>query len=177
LSWSFEVILLHQHKQSKKSKSDNWWTPELAYADLCRIYQFFAILDVCATSASSKCDWYIDRNTNALLTDWLVRGKRVLCFCNPPNKELGKFIDRCYHQFKTLGVQTMLIVPLNTQTSKAWWRSVQLPMEKGEKIMVRPMDKRINFEHDGHKGDSSINGYAVVIFGRKNTHLKKQFKR
>ncbi len=70
----------------------------------------------------------------------------------------------------------MLIVPLNTQTSKAWWRSVQIPMENGEKIMVRPMDKRINFEHDGKKGDSSINGYVVVIFGRKNTHLKKQFK-
>ena len=62
----------------------------------------------------------------------------------------------------------MLIVPLNTQTSKAWWRSVQRPMERGEKIMVRPMDKRINFEHGGRKGDSSINGYAVVIFGRKN---------
>ncbi len=163
--------MLHQHKRSKKSKSDNWWTPKLDYKKLCKIYSFFALLDVCATNASSKCKWYLDREIDALNVDWLVKGKLVLCFCNPPNKQLGKFIDRCYQQFKELGIKTMLIVPLNTQTSKAWWRSVQRPMERGEKIMVRPMDKRINFEHGGKKGDSSINGYCVVIFGRKNRFM------
>jgi len=158
--------MLHQHKRSKESKSDNWHTPKKEAKELFNEYKFYPILDVAATNKSSKCKWYIDRYVDALKTNWLVKGKKVLCFCNPPNKQMSKFIDRTYQQFRDLGVKTMLIVPLNTQTSKAWWRSVQKPKERGEKILVRPMNHRINFEHNGLPSSSSINGYCVIIFGR-----------
>ena len=160
--------MLHQNKRSKASKSDDWWTPKEVFDDLCKMYRFKPKLDASATNKNSLCDWYIDRKTNALVTEWLVNGRKVKVFCNPPNKLLGKFIAKAYEQFKRHKIQIMMIVPLNVQSSKSWWNNVQLPMERGEKIFTRPIFRRIRFRHNGKKHNgSSINGSCVVIFGRK----------
>jgi len=159
--------MLHQNKRSKKSKSDNWYTPKPEAKALFKKHRFYPELDVCATNNSSICNWYIDRFTNALKVIWKIKGRKVKCFCNPPNKQLGKFIARCYFMYKILRIETMLIAPLNTQTSRSWWENVQRPKKRGEKIFVEPMDHRISFMFNGKGSSSSINGYCVVIFGRK----------
>ena len=160
--------MLHQHKRSKKSKSDDWWTPKKVFKKLCKMYNFYPILDAAASNRNSLCKWYIDRHTNALVIDWMVKGKKVLVWLNPPNKQLGKFIARTYQQFTDHGIKTMMIVPLNVQSSKSWWRNVQEPKERGERIFVRPIEGRIPFKNHGYGSQSSINGYCVVIFGRRN---------
>jgi len=160
--------MLHQHKRSKKSKSDDWWTPKDVFKKLCKMYKFYPELDAAASNRNSLCKWYIDRHVNALVTNWLVKGKKVRVWLNPPNKLLGKMIARTYQQFRDLKIQTMMIVPLNVQSSRAWWNNVQYPMERGERIFVRPILGRIKFKNHGHGSSASINGYCVVIFGRRN---------
>ena len=159
--------MLHQHKRSHKSKSDDWWTPIEIFDKLTTEYNFYPKLDAAASYRNSVCTYFIDRKSDALKIDWYLHNKRVPVWLNPPNKQLGKFITRAYQQFKENRIKIMMIVPLNVQSSDSWWKNVQLPMEAGEKIFVRPIHKRIAFMNHGHKGQSSINGYCVVIFGRK----------
>ena len=159
--------MLHQHKRSAKSKSDDWWTPKDIFKKLCKEYNFYPLLDAAASNKNSLCKWYIDRHADALQTNWHLKYEKVPVWCNPPNKLLGKFIARAYQQFKTHHIKIMMIVPLNVQSSNAWWNNVQMPMEKGERIFVRPIRTRIAFMNHGHGSQSSINGYCVIIFGRK----------
>ena len=82
------------------------------------------------------------------------------------------FLKKAYEEFKINKIQTMMIVPLNIQSSNNFWKYVQEPMERGEKIMVRPIKTRRSFLYKGQETDTSINGYCVIIFGRKNRFQK-----
>lgn len=191
--------MLHQNKRSKKSISNNWWTPEHIFEKLCKLYKFKPELDAAADDDNSLCDWLIDKKINALKTHWTVKGKkRTKVWLNPPNgdeketvivmtksgkpkkvvktkKLLALFINKAYLEF-TMGRKIMMIVPLNVQTSIAWWTFIQYPMERGEDIFVRPTERRIPFREKGKKSSSSINGYCVVLFGLDRKKIMKRLK-
>ena len=191
--------MLHQNKRSKKSTSNNWWTPFEAFEKLCKLYKFKPELDAAADDENALCNWYIDKKTNALNTHWTVKGKKKTnVFLNPPNGDekekvvvmtrsgkaktitktkrlLALFINRAYLEF-TMGRKIMMIVPLNVQSSGAWWSFVQNPMERGEDILVRPIEKRIAFLENGKKSTSSINGYCVVLFAFDKKKVMKRLK-
>lgn len=84
------------------------------------------------------------------------------------------FIKQAYQQFNLNKIKTMMVVPLNVQSSKSFWKFVQRPMESGEKIMVRPIENRRKFLFKGQDTGTSINGYCVVIFGRSNRFMKNK---
>jgi len=65
----------------------------------------------------------------------------------------------------------MMIVPVNVQGTKAWWDAIQDPMEKGERISVRPIKGRRRFLFRGKDSGTSINAYCVVLFGRRNRFM------
>ena len=168
--------MLHQHKRSKSSKSDEWWTPHDLYWELCDKYNFYPEIDVAATEANSLCRYFFTKKDNALKQDWIKGKKKRKCWNNPPAKEQGKFIAQAYQQYKDLRIKTMQIVPLNVQSAKAFQNNVQKPIERGEKIMVRPIDGRRVFlwrgrkKTKGKKITSSINGYCVIIYGKSKDY-------
>jgi hypothetical protein len=87
-------------------------------------------------------------------------------WCNPPNKDLGKYINKAYEQHKKFGMRIMMIVPTNCMSSNAFWDSVELPKDRGEKVFYKPIYKRIEFLDKGKKPDSSArNAYLVIIWG------------
>jgi len=187
--------LLHEDKRSKSSGSNEWWTPKELFEELCKEYNFYPELDVCATIDNSLLNQYFTKKDDALNRDWIKGKIKKKCWCNPPNgdekitvtitlkngkkkkvrknrKLLSLFIRKAYQQFKDKKIQTMMIVPVNVQGTKAWWDAVQDPMEKGERISVRPIKGRRRFLFRGKDSGTSINAYCVVIFGRKNRFMK-----
>jgi len=168
--------MLHQSKRSKTSQSDEWWTPHDLFWELCDKYNFYPEIDVAATEANSLCRYFFTKKDNALKRDWIKGRKKRKCWNNPPAKEQGKFIAQAYQQYRDLRIKTMQIVPLNVQSSKAFQDNVQKAVERGEKIMVRPIDKRRVFlwrgrkKTKGKKITSSINGYCVIIYGKSQDY-------
>jgi hypothetical protein len=168
--------MLHSDKRSKSSGSNNWWTPKELFDELCKEYNFYPEVDVCADIDNTLLNLYITREQDALTRDWIIGKIKRKCWCNPPNaddkitvtitlkngkkvklkknrKLLSGFIRKAYQQWKDLKIQTMMIVPVNVQGTKAWWDCIQDPME-------------------GKDTGTSINAYCVVIFGRRNPYLK-----
>jgi len=164
--------LLHQTKQSKKSASDEWWTPHELFWFLVDLYKFLPMLDVCATEGNSLRNLFFSKRDNALTRLWKIGKKKRKCWCNPPNSKIKYFLKKAYEQWNDHKIQTMMIVPLNVQSSINYWKYVQRPMEKGETIMVRPIEGRKKFLFKGRDTGTSINGYCVIIFGRKNRFQK-----
>ena len=129
---------LHQRKRSKKSKSDEWWTPDDIFNRLCKEHRFNPEVDVACTYKNCKC---MTGLTSALKDDWNIKSllyKRKLgdVWCNPPNSELQKFLLRAYYEWTTFGMRIMMIVPANTMSSKAFWNAVEFPYRRGEKSYV-----------------------------------------
>ena len=82
------------------------------------------------------------------------------------------FLKQAYEMWDKHRIETMMVVPLNIQSSINYWKYVLRPMEKGERIMVRPIEGRKKFLFKGRDKGTSINGYCVIIFGRKNKFQK-----
>jgi len=165
--------MLHQDKQTKKQRSDEWWTPQDLFDELVKMFKFKPTLDICATKANRLCGQYFTKSQNALTRRWIKGRIKRKVWCNPPNSKMKLFLKKAYEQFVINKIQTMMIVPLNIQSSNNFWTYVQKPMERGEKIMVRPIKTRRSFLYKGQNNpDTSINGYCVVIFGRRNRFQK-----
>ena len=162
---------LHQRKRSKKSKSDEWWTPDNVFEQLCKDHSFHPEIDVACTYKNCKC---MTGLTDALKDDWNIKSllykkkKFGDVWCNPPNSELQNYLLRAYYEWKTFGMKIMMIVPANTMSSKAFWNAVEIPYRRGEKIMYEPIYKRITFLDNGKKPKfSARNAYIVVIWGKR----------
>ena len=168
--------MLHQTKRSKSSQSDEWWTPHDLFWELSDKYNFYPKIDVAATEANSLRRMFFTKKDDALNRDWIKGKKKRKCWNNPPAKDQGKFIAKAYQQYRDLRIKTMQIVPLNVQSSKAYENNVQRAINRGEKIMVRPIFKRRVFLWRGRKKTkgkkilSSINGYCVIIYGKSRDY-------
>ncbi len=188
---------LHQRKRSKKSKSDDWWTPKWLFKILCLIYDFHPKLDVSASYLNTKCEYYLDKKWNALEQDWWYGMKvtrksrktgkpisyswhwfedhKLDIWCNPPNKDLGKFMLKAYEQYKKFrkdGMRIMMIVPTNTMSSNAFWDAIELPKDRGEMVSYKPIYKRIEFLEKGKDPEfGARNAYLVVIWGKRNINI------
>ena len=168
--------MLHQNKQSKRARSDEWWTPHDLFWELVWLFNFLPMIDVCATESNSLRKLFFTKKDNALTRIWMIGKKKRKCFCNPPNSIMKLFLKKAYEQFRDEGIQTMMIVPLNIQSSANFIKYVREPVERGEKIFYRPIERRRSFLFKGRipkKNDVSINGYCVIIFGRYNPFQKK----
>ena len=163
--------LLHQRKRSKKSKSDEWWTPKEFISDAEKEYDMQFEVDVACNYKNCQC---MTGLMTALKDDWNVKslykkGKWGDVWCNPPNSKLRYFLPRAFQQWKKYGMRIMMIVPANVMSSKAFWSAVEIPRRDGEKVMYEPVYKRISFLDNGKKSKfSARNAYIKVIWGMKS---------
>lgn len=162
------MVQLHQRKRSKKSKSDEWWTPLIIFLSLCKEYRLKPNLDVACTVKNCLCD---NGLTDGLNNEWLL-GKwagKTTVWCNPPNSLLGAFLSKAYEQFIKYKIKIMMIVPANVMSSNAFWDAVETPRREGKKIMYEPIRKRIPFLDNGKKPKfSARNAYIIIIWGKKS---------
>lgn len=177
--WSFPKTQLHQRKRSKKSLSNEWWTPDKLFDFLCKYYKKHPILDVTATFKNSKCIWYLDKKADATDPDtkWVIlNGKRVMIWCNPPNENLQELLFSAYYQWvdSNCKQEIMMIVPANVVSSQGFWINVRIPEDFGENVSHREIEGRPEFLDNGKKPDSSArNAYIVICWGFQDPHSIK----
>jgi hypothetical protein len=162
---------LHQRKRSKKSLSNEWWTPDLLFDFLCKVTRKKPKLDVAATNKNSKCIWYIDKKADATNpnTSWVIpKNKRVVVWCNPPNEHTQELLFRAYQEWCESNCKQiiMMIVPANTLSSQGIKYNVRLPIDYGEKVFYREIQGRPEFLDHGKKPESSArNAYIFICWG------------
>ena len=149
--------MLHQHKRSKDSLNDDWWTPKSLYENLCKKYNIYPKLDVAATSENSKCQYYLG---DALHQEWTIGGKDPeTIWCNPPFSMTDKFIRRAESQYAKYGMRMMMIVPANVLSSKVWHELIE---GKREYHAVEGRPKFLN--HGRPSKFPSRNAYVVILW-------------
>lgn len=168
---------LHQRKRSKKSLSNEWWTPDSLYKYLIKNWKIKPKLDVCATYENSKCDWYLDKNADATNPDtlWIIpKNKRVTVWCNPPNEFTQELLYRAYIEWSLSNCKQkiMMIIPANVLSSQGFKHNVRIPMDYGENVHFREIEGRPEFLENGKKPDSSSrNAYIVIGWGIKDPFI------
>lgn len=70
-------------------------------------------LDPCANSENHKCEKYITKEQNGLLTDW-GGGERV--FCNPPYSQIGEWVEKAFYESHKDNTIAVLLIPARTDT-------------------------------------------------------------
>ena len=94
------------------SKSDEWETPQDLFDKLNAEFHF--TLDPCCREYNHKCDKYFTQEDDGLHKSWL--GEVV--FCNPPyGKSIGKWVEKCYNEYKENGTTIVMLIPSRTDTS------------------------------------------------------------
>ena len=92
------------------SKSDDWSTPPQFFAELDAEFKF--TLDPCASPDNRKCAQYFTKEQDGLRQSWA--GCRV--FCNPPYSQIGKWVEKAYHEGTKEGTLVALLIPARTDT-------------------------------------------------------------
>ena len=145
-------------------RTDRWLTPDKIYKNCCKLWGIKPLLDVAADKDFSKCDNYIDKQKNSLTTEWLVKGKKVPVWCNPPNSLLNEFILRALHQWEKHGMSIIMLVPRqamsNVPIERKLWRKYKAPNNDKNIIRTYPISPRISFIRftipDQHTIDNTI---------------------
>lgn len=98
---------------------DEWMTPIWLYELLHKEFHF--TLDPAADEESALCDFYFDKESNGLESDWFDN-----VFVNPPYSQLRKWLTKgLYEANHNKKVRTVaLLAPARTDT-KAWWESAR----------------------------------------------------
>lgn len=91
------------------SKKQDWETPQDLFDKLENEFGFD--LDVCATSNNAKCNQYIDKYGDGLMTPWMGT-----CWMNPPyGREIIHWVKKAHEEAKR-GVITVALLPARTDT-------------------------------------------------------------
>lgn len=145
---------------------DNYQYPPRDYNKLIEKYQIFPKLDVCADSINRMCLNYITKAENALVTEWLVNGKPVTFWANPPGTLQLKFIERAELQVRKYGMDGMMIVPTRVMGTPIWHKYIE------DKREYHAIQGRPCFLKNGRKTKwSAMHAYVTIIW-RKNTGIK-----
>ena len=97
----------------------SWGTPQSLFDELYR--EFFFTLDVCASEWNTKLPLYFSEQENGLLRSWA--GER--CFCNPPFKQIRKWLEKGLLEVATNLVPSVFLLPANVGTR--WFHEIALP--------------------------------------------------
>lgn len=155
---------LHQKKRSQESLSDEYETPTELYKSLCDKFGFYPTLDVSSNGFNSKCpsyaslkiDDYLNSRFDGENCEWNEKN-----WCNPPHSRNEQFVRKARKEFSN-GNETMMILPVNTMSSKYWHECIEGIAE------YYPIQGRIKFLVDGKPSKfPSRNAYCVVIWRKK----------
>jgi len=169
--WSFPKTQLHQRKRSKKSLSNEWWTPDKLYNFLTKRSKVKPKLDVNANYRNSKCIWYLGKKADATNpnTEFIIpKRRRVTVWCNPANEHTQEMLYRVYMEWALSNCRQpmMMIIPANVISSQGFKYNVRIPIDFGENVRFREIEGRPEFLDNGKKPDSSArNAYIVITWG------------
>jgi phage N-6-adenine-methyltransferase len=132
------------------SKSGDWITPQSFVDDL----PFDFDLDVCATAENSKCDAYLDEETDALTVPW-----KGVCYCNPPyGREIGLWANKAAQEGRH-GATVVCLLPARPDTK--WFQTIW-----DEASVICFIRGRVKFEKAGvEKSDPAPFPSVLVVFG------------
>ena len=97
-----------------KSQTYSWSTPD----DLFGPFD----LDVAASAENTKCSAFYDIESDGLNQPW-----RGSVWCNPPYKDLIKWVSKAYNEVHGLRRCESACLLLPAQTSTAWFHDLALP--------------------------------------------------
>jgi phage N-6-adenine-methyltransferase len=147
------------------SANGAWETPKRLFDQINDSYGPFT-LDVCASQSNTKCEAFIDEETDGLSVSW---GKNR-CWMNPPyGRGIGDWIAKAFRESQE-SATVVCLVPARTDT--AWWQNWTV---RGEITYLRG---RVAFELGGKpmtnkKGQVVRAPFpsAIVVF-RKTIEVK-----
>lgn len=160
---------LHQRKRSESSISDEWETPQDLFESLCRKHKIIPQLDAAATYKNKLCQFYFDKNHDALEGNWCVLNNWEWnkmwadVWCNPPNSLTQKFIEKAWQQWKNHNINIIMLIPINATVTKNGEKYIW----NEESVEIHPVLPTPRFIYKGEQMDSSRNRYCVVIFRKQ----------
>lgn len=138
------------------SKEEKWQTPDNIFNELDKEFNF--TLDPCCQHDSAKCAKHYTPVEDGLTKDW----SKDVTFVNPPyGRELKKWVEKSYNEFKKGGTVVMLI-PARTDTSYFHdfiYNIAEIRFLRGRIKFINPETKT--------PGDSAPFPSMVVVFENK----------
>jgi len=137
------------------SGHQEWETPKELFNRLNEEFNF--TLDAAASGHNSKCDFYLDAETDALTKPWIGR-----VFLNPPyGKMIGKFIQKAYEEAQQNAELVVCLIPARTDT--AYWHDYVMKAAE-----IRLIRGRVKFgvTIDGQKLSFATAPFpsAIIVF-------------
>ncbi len=146
-------------KRSKKSKSDEWETPDKLFHAIEKLTKCKFMLDVACTNKNCKTE---DGLLTALgSTSWISAGD---VWCNAPGNKIKEFVDKAVDQWITHNMNIVMLIPVNTLANKSF-QLVWEMFREGHVDIFPLFGIRPHFLWKGKKSEyGSRNGYIVVHF-------------
>lgn len=155
-------------KKSKKSASDEHWTPD----DIVKLaedkFDLKFNFDVAATEENKKCDNFLTKEDNALEQDWILDYGDTVVWCNPPGSKVQAFVNKAFDEWRKHNITICMLIPTNTISNKEFeiiWNSSKIYPDY---IQIHPLfGIRPRFLYKGEEPDyPSRNGYIFLIFNK-----------
>ena len=134
-------------------RSDVWLTPDNIFTELCEYWNFIPNIDVAASSENTKCKYFIDKNQDALITDWAqYRLKQKIDFhktkvwLNPPTSKIREYSEMVKLHFVKYGndIEILMIMPANSFCNP-YQERLFLPLLESGELKIRPIYGKIQF--------------------------------
>lgn len=143
---------------SRSAYQGDWETPWKDFNIIAESFLFG--LDVCATPENSKCQSYITKEEDALVSRWDVP-QGYYWWCNPDFRLAPQFLEKAYEEMAD-GNPGLMLLPPNIETE--WFKTgITMP---GIRILFYP--RRINFLDpsalDGKKRGGNNKGSILAAF-------------
>lgn len=126
-------------------------------------------LDVAAAEHNAKCPAYYDRERDGLTQPWTG-----VVWCNPPYSDLGTWLEKAWHEWRTDRPslrRIVMLLPANRVEQKWWQEHVEPYRDRpGGPLRVRFLPGRMRFIRPdaviGPKGDRPPFGCCLLIWER-----------
>ena len=86
-----------------KSKSDEWWTPDDLFKEICEMVKIKPECDYAATKENRKCEFFMDDSLNS---EWVYDG-----WLNPPNSMTKQFMDKALDEWTSNNINIICLIP------------------------------------------------------------------
>ena len=143
---------------------DSWATPPEFYDWVIEYYcggilRESPSLDVCASETNSKCEDWIDVNTNSLIINW--EPWNGIAWMNPPYSNIQPWVEKACKEAEERNVTTLALLPCDPSTK--WWRYCDESKYCREIVLL---NRRVQFvPPKGIKKSSNPKASAFFNFG------------